>query len=53
VGSYGYPKISTRNIYLFDSMNYNHCKTKEGVIRYIDIHDIDEQPDNDVLYPLY
>ena len=22
---------------------------KEGIIRYIDIHDIDEQPDNDVL----
>ena len=23
---------------------------KEGIIRYIDIHDIDEQPDNDVLF---
>ena len=23
---------------------------KEGVIRYIDVHDIDEQPDNDVLF---
>jgi glutaredoxin len=25
---------------------------KQGIIRYIDIHDIDEQPDNEVLYNL-
>ena len=32
---------SERAIYIID---------KDGIIRYVDVHDIDEQPDNDVLF---